>query len=234
QLAPLLQTNADVVFALEAGFIGAWGEWHSSTHALDDDLAAKRRIHDALLDAVPPHRMVALRFPTAIDRLVGDLPPSMAFSTAPSARTGSHQDCFLGREHDFGTWGRADRSIDEDKRRMGERGRFVIVGGETCARSPRATCEVATDELEDLHFTYLNQDFHPGVIARFRRDGCYGEISRRLGYRLLLREAAYAVRGDRLRVAFTLRNAGYAAPVNPRTAFVVLERGEARVEFPLP
>src|SRR5688572_32488614 len=28
QLAPILQANADVIAVLQAGFIGAWGEWH--------------------------------------------------------------------------------------------------------------------------------------------------------------------------------------------------------------
>ena len=36
QLAPLLQNNADVIAWLEAGFIGAWGEWHTSTNGLDN------------------------------------------------------------------------------------------------------------------------------------------------------------------------------------------------------
>ena len=32
QLTPLLQNNADVIAWVEAGFIGAWGEWHTSTN----------------------------------------------------------------------------------------------------------------------------------------------------------------------------------------------------------
>jgi len=32
QLAPVLLENQDLIFALEAGFVGTWGEWHHSTN----------------------------------------------------------------------------------------------------------------------------------------------------------------------------------------------------------
>ncbi|MGC9342575.1 MAG: DUF4874 domain-containing protein, partial [Bacteroidales bacterium] len=34
QLKPILQENGDVVAFVQAGFIGAWGEWHSSSNNL--------------------------------------------------------------------------------------------------------------------------------------------------------------------------------------------------------
>jgi hypothetical protein len=34
QVTPLLQANKDVIVNMEAGFIGAWGEWHSSVNHL--------------------------------------------------------------------------------------------------------------------------------------------------------------------------------------------------------
>ncbi|MFN3267289.1 MAG: DUF935 family protein [Deinococcales bacterium] len=36
QLEPTLQQNADLIAFLELGFVGAWGEWHSSTNNLVD------------------------------------------------------------------------------------------------------------------------------------------------------------------------------------------------------
>ena len=35
QLAPILLKNRDLIFALEAGFIGTWGEWHHSLNGND-------------------------------------------------------------------------------------------------------------------------------------------------------------------------------------------------------
>jgi hypothetical protein len=233
QLAPVLADNADVLLVLQGGFIGAWGEWHSSTHGLDRDARAKRRILDALLAAVPRDRMVALRFPTDIDDLVGKLPADRAFTAAPVARVGSHQDCFLGSDTDVGTWGRTGNNVETDKDRMSERARFVAVGGETCAPGPRATCWFASEEMRRIHWTYLNQDFHPDVIARFRADACFLDFQIRLGYRFVLERAAYRVHGDHLRLVARFRNEGYAALFNPRTIFLVLEGGGRRVELPL-
>ncbi|MEO3789027.1 DUF4874 domain-containing protein [Nonomuraea sp. B10E15] len=58
------------------------------------------------------------------------------------------------------------------------------------------------------------------------------EISRRLGYRSALRTGAYpdrAARGGALPVTFTVRNDGYAAPVNPSATGSELESGLAAV-----
>jgi hypothetical protein len=233
QLTPVLEANADVLLLLQGGFIGAWGEWHSSTHRLDRDPKAKRRILDALLAAVPRDRMVALRFPTDIDDLVGKLPEDRAFTDDPVARVGSHQDCFLGSETDVGTWGRTGNNVETDKDRMSERARFVAVGGETCAPGPRANCWFASEEMRRMHWTYLNEDFHPDVIQRFHADACFLDFEIRLGYRFVLERAGYRVHGDHLRLVARFRNEGYAALFNPRTIYVVLEGGGRRVELPM-
>ena len=43
QLGPILADNEDVIAVVQAGFIGAWGEWHSSQNGLDNptDRAAR-------------------------------------------------------------------------------------------------------------------------------------------------------------------------------------------------
>jgi len=50
QLKPLLMSHGDVIAVLQAGFIGAWGEWHGSTHGNDND-GVRREVVTALLDA---------------------------------------------------------------------------------------------------------------------------------------------------------------------------------------
>ena len=44
QLKEIVQKNADVIYVLQAGFIGAWGEWHSAAHIRPDDLGARAEI----------------------------------------------------------------------------------------------------------------------------------------------------------------------------------------------
>ena len=58
QLKLTLTKNADVIAWMEAGFIGAWGEWHTSTHGIDKSLDDKRDVLGALLQVLPASRMV--------------------------------------------------------------------------------------------------------------------------------------------------------------------------------
>ena len=57
QLKPLWIKNKDVIDVLDAGFIGGWGEWHTSSNGLDS-LPNRRAILFAILDALPKDRMV--------------------------------------------------------------------------------------------------------------------------------------------------------------------------------
>ena len=77
QLEPVLRKNADVIAYLEIGFVGAWGEWHSSTNKLVDPEPnskindASRAIVNCLLEALPQERMVAMRYPRYKQQLAG-------------------------------------------------------------------------------------------------------------------------------------------------------------------
>ena len=62
QLKPLWVKNKDVINVIDAGFIGGWGEWHTSSNGLDS-LHNRRDILFAILDALPKDRMVVQRYP---------------------------------------------------------------------------------------------------------------------------------------------------------------------------
>ncbi|KAL3793013.1 hypothetical protein ACHAW5_003808 [Stephanodiscus triporus] len=61
QLTPILTANQDAILALQAGFIGPWGEWHGSTN-FNYDANGRKEVLGALLDAVP-NRTVQIRTP---------------------------------------------------------------------------------------------------------------------------------------------------------------------------
>ncbi|MGH9386566.1 MAG: DUF4832 domain-containing protein [Vicinamibacterales bacterium] len=230
QLAPVLAANQDVIAWMEAGFIGLWGEWHTSSHGLDTDPLAKAAILNALLAALPPSRMVALRMPSDMQLLNG--PPitsAEAFTGSSRARVGSHQDCFLASDDDWGTWGRSGNSIAYDKAYVAENGKYAVVGGETCyPNPPRSECPTALSELAYLHWTYLNSEFEPTVLQGWVTGGCYAEIDRRLGYRFRLVSASHSQsvqRGQALQLSVQLVNDGFAAMLNKRPVFAVLYKG---------
>lgn len=139
QLAPLLQANADVILTLQAGFIGAWGEWHSSQNGLDAP-GPRKAILDALLAALPASRTITVRRPSfKEDAYGGPLSLDTAHDGSALARVGHVNDCFLASDDDFGTYqlaGEKDYAIADSS--------FVTVGGETCALNPpRSECPSA-------------------------------------------------------------------------------------------
>lgn len=232
QVAPVLQENEDVLFLLQAGFIGAWGEWHTSQNFVDGPggKEARARVFDALLSAAPKSRRVALRYPAYKRMFVGADPTSFADLTEENARArAAHlNDCFLSSEDDVGTYQYEPMEIL--KAYLEEDTRYVPIGGETCALHDRTACDVATAEMARFHWTYINDEYHQDVLARWRTQGCRDDIERKLGYRFTLTRGAlpYAVRpGGSFLLDLTLVNQGYAAPTNPRPVLVVLS-GEAK------
>jgi hypothetical protein len=232
QLEPLLQDHADVIAVLQAGFIGAWGEWHTSTNGLLDDPQDKFDILEALLDALPASRAVLLRYPPYKRAgYGGPLTAAEAWDGSYAARVGHHNDCFLASDTDFGTY--PSDEIETWKGFVAQETLYVPMQGETChVNSPRSDCPTALAELEQLHWSILNDGYHPDVLAGWAAQGCRPEIERRLGYRLAAVSVTYAPRvapGGVLPLRVTLRNDGWAAPINPRPLNVVLDGASRQV-----
>ena len=219
QLTPLLKKNADVIAWVEAGFIGAWGEWHTSTNGLDN-LTDKRDILTALVAAIP-NRYVQVRYPANIIEMY---PNPM---DAVTARVAHHNDCFLSSDTDVGTYERDGKiTIERDQAYLAELTLFTPMSGETCAPNPpRSGCESAIHEMELLHFSAINEAYHKGILRSWEDGGCMEEVTNRLGYRLSLNSADFndQVRpGGLLNLTVNITNSGFASLMNPRPLFVVL------------
>ncbi|MFO0710373.1 MAG: DUF4832 domain-containing protein [Sandaracinus sp.] len=226
QLTPLLHDNDDVIAVVQAGFIGAWGEWHSSSHGLDMDPAARRAVVEALLAALPPSRSTQIRTPMYISDLIGGSPldASRAWTGTFESRIGFHDDCFLASDTDLGTY--PDAEIERWKTFLDAHSGFVPVGGETCATNPpRSECASAVAEMSRHHWSFVNRDYHPDVVQSWIDGGCMPDIERRLGYRFVLLDADLPERarpGGSFTLAVHLRNEGFAAPFNARPVELVL------------
>ena len=235
QLAPVLNNNADVIAVMQAGFIGAWGEWHSSTNGLDND-ADREAILRALLDALPATRIVQIRTPMFKEAILpgGPLDEAEAWTEADRARVGHHNDCFLASESDLGTF--AD-PVAHWEDYVEQDGRFLPIGGETCAvNAPKTDCQQALAFMEAQHWSYLNEEYNQAVLDAWRQQGCAGEVERRLGYRLSLVRATLSesvAPGGALYVELEIDNQGFSAPFNRRPIILVLRRGDQRWEVEL-
>ncbi|NJP90025.1 DUF4832 domain-containing protein [Nonomuraea sp. FMUSA5-5] len=230
QLKPYLNANKDVIYLMQAGFIGAWGEWYYTQNfgnagtVTATDWANRKAVVDKLLSVLPSSRMVQLRTPKFKRTLYATTPvgSGQAYGGSAVARLGHHNDCFLASPDDYGTYENAAVEYPYLEAETA----YVAMGGETCnPNPPRSDCPTAKDELSRFHWSYLNTDYHTGVLGSWSTGGCLAEITRSLGYRFALQSGTYpgtATRGGALPVTITLRNDGYAAPFNPRGLELVL------------
>ncbi len=225
QLAPVLQQNYDVINYIEAGFIGAWGEWYYSSHHLNNT-ESRRAVTFALLDALPEKRDVVVRTPDYKRKIFGVTEPldsAEAFSGTQRSRVGAHNDCFLSDETDMGTYLWND--VEGDKDYLNQDNRFVPQGGETCCDCGYADCENSLIDLARMRWSVLNKDYNTDVLNRWINEGCMDEVKRRLGYRFELQQAVIS---DSIKPAgtfnldFQIANYGFASPFNPRNLEIIL------------
>jgi len=243
QLGPIWRKNMDVISHVEAGFIGGWGEWHSSAHGLDS-IQNKRAILFAILDEVPKERMVVQRTPHykreifTGSPLNGDsvLTRERAFDGSNLARVGHLNDCFLASEDDVGTYpyGEDGWTLGEELNFLESESRYVPFGGETCGVHERAECGNAVAEMEKVHINWLNLDYNRRVLNGWRENECFDEIERRLGYRFVLRNAVIqesVKAGGELNFMFTIANVGFGELFNLRKVEMVLTNLESGQEL---
>ncbi|GJQ44191.1 MAG: hypothetical protein JETCAE03_36890 [Ignavibacteriaceae bacterium] len=223
QMKPIFQQIGDVIMVMQAGFIGAWGEWHSSTNGLDN-VASRRAILFKILDALPSDRMVQVRTPKFKQEIfenVNPIPPDSAFMETYYTRTGHHNDCFLASWDDYGTY----TDTTSEKQYLSDDCLFVPMGGETCNPSPFSGCDNAVYQMRRLRWTYLNAGYHPTVLNNWTVNGCMNDIKRSLGYRFELLEGNYTNSlkpGDTFDFNLKLVNQGNASLFNPRDVELIL------------
>jgi hypothetical protein len=99
QLAPVISQNADVIAIWQAGFIGAWGEWHTSSNGLAS-AANKLEVRDALLAALPPQRSLQVRYPGDLAAWFPSVPTAndLAQTSLPTRAYRLAQRLLLGQQ----------------------------------------------------------------------------------------------------------------------------------------
>ena len=225
QIASLLERNADVIFVLQAGFIGPWGEWHSSTHF--HGYETRRQLIEKLMAYLPESRQIAVRTPQFKMRMFGlsvkdTITAVSAHDESVKSRLAGHNDCFGASSNDAGTFDneKSDRAFWKGD------SRYTIMGGETCSISKYCTCDASLKDMEDYHWTYLNSGYNSNVLAGWRTGECYDTVVDRLGYRLVMENVicpGSVTPGNSYSVELNFRNDGFAAPMNPRDALLVWE-----------
>ena len=234
QLKPILRANSDVILVLQAGFIGAWGEWYYTDYyskspgvVTDKNWADRRQLVDSLLSAMPANRMVQVRTPEYKIKLLNTnsytpVTPVQAYSALPIARIAHHNDCFVASITDYGTY--TDSTVQ--KPYLAQDTKYTIMGGETCNKCAQSVCSNALEELRRFHWTFLNLDYNTSVLSEWKDQGCFPEVWQKLGYRFRLLSGdiqSESKPGCEVNLKLKLLNDGWANPTNTRGVEIILK-----------
>lgn len=229
QLAPYFAKHADVIAFMQAGFVGPWGEWHSSSNNLTTP-AASSEIINKILACLPIDRMVQVRTPffkqRFLDRTTA-LTNSEGFDKSKVARIGHHNDCFMASINDYGTY----KDVIAEKAYLNSECLFVPSGGETCPPSgiDPADCTKAQQEMRFLRWTYLNDGYYRGVNDQWIVQGCMDNIKREMGYRFQLKSGSFTrvlAPGSAFNTRIVIQNSGYAPLYNKRDVELILRNNQ--------
>lgn len=234
QIKPILQEYVDVIYTMEAGFVGVWGEWYYTSGPLtnfkqnpskDADFESRRHVLDALLDALPQERMICVRTPKFKMKCFGwtiadTLTLAEAYNGTPKARLAAHDDAIMADNGDLGTF-----PSSQLRQYWEAETKYTIYGGESCPPGSVANCDNTLDQFLKMHISYLNHDYYRGTLNKWQTGGCLEQIYRYLGYRFEGREIAFTESpkaGHELSVKLSLVNVGWAPPRNPRDIEFIL------------
>ncbi len=220
QLNGVISANADVVMHLETGYLGPWGEWHTSiyTDPFNRTYADTRyRIVQKILSSTPSNLPLVIRYPIFIREMTTpSVMPAPAGTPALTQeqmdRIGFHDDCFLSDSADMGTYdnnswmGWFDIAV---KRQwmydmITSIGTNKMVGGETCdsAGDDDAAGVNVQSQMSLLNYTEINEDYAAVNINIWKNanlaasgvdpaETAFVRIKRKLGYRLRLTDATF-------------------------------------------
>ena len=233
-LMPLLDPNGDVIFSVQMGFIGYWGENYytdyfcydpSTPYDLDSTDWANRT---AVLDAIYNGTSNADCFVQV--RYIG---LKQGIYPLDTTRVGFHDDALGDPSGDYGTFDTFSGSSSAyNMTYLSTQTTFPLplTGEGAGAESPGTDWPSAGSELAAYHWTSLN-NYTPASYGWSGAGstpvtGDTATAYKLLGYRLVgsaVRAQASRAPGQSLRVEIDFANNGYAAPMNNREVVLVLD-----------
>lgn len=241
----ILEDYKDILMFVESGFVGAWGEQHSGKYT---SLEYKAQLLDAMLDLVPDDISVTVRTPNTFAKWAG-IPTSeidqwVSEPGSDAARVGMYNDGYMGSDSDLGTYSNRQKETDW----LGRQTVAAYYGGEFSGNLSWAQKydtylpENAIPEMYKTHLSYINSNiyalykdytfseqydtvdadnsaYYGQTVHKFMRD--------HLGYRFVLRDSDLSgevEQGGTLKLDISVENTGFANPIRPQKAEVILEK----------
>ena len=240
QLGPLWHEYQDVIYLLQCGFTGIFGEWHTTTNITTEEQRAQ--IVKAELDALPVNRQVAIRTVSHKRQILrilnagtGIMRDTINVSNwndlSYASRIGFHNDCVFCNSGDGGSYG-----SEEDRKYVATETNYLADGGESSYANindakPYCECKNAYPNLQRMHFSYLSN--HSYFRSGWDAIGCGNDIASRVGYRLVLNGAAFKgdfTAGGDFSIRICISNYGFASLINERKLEWVLQNADDPAE----
>ncbi len=229
QMAAILNEYSEILVCVQAGLLGPWGEWHSSSFFTGPEAETKARNqvagwwHEALAESI----QLQLRTPQYIRDAAG--------AGIPLARLGFHNDAFMSSQSDMGTYTGSENARTEEIAWLEKNLPHSRTGGEAVQVGPNAAADRSIPEFEKLGLTYLNRKYNEEVIDSWDIQSYQGEnaleyIRKRFGSRLYLYQVKMPARIPEARInnkiSLSLQNSGFAAARADLQYFLVAKQGE--------
>ena len=235
QLKSVYNKNEDILYVVEAGYLGAYGEWHDGKY--DKEIEKRNQIVEKLLEVIPESVQISLRKPNFITDYIGNnetVDNKNAYSDEKIARLGLHNDGYLASETDLGTYYKSERtqSIAWQEKQT----KYTLFGGECQNKDSIYTnLDMAIQDMKKRHCTYLNKTYDKEVKEKWKGQKYNGDDSKyieqtgykyiqdHLGYRLVLTRANLTtVSGNRIRLDAKIENKGFAAIIKRKQIDLIL------------
>ncbi len=227
QIAPILNANKDVILSVQAGFIGPWGEWHSSKFFTGDENEVKIRneILSTLVKNLNEDIVINVRRPRFIrDAITAGIDKS---------RLGLHNDALLSTKDDMGTYDDLGYTREEELVWVKENIAHGVNGGEMPLISEYSNINNAIKEMKELQITYLNSRYNTEVLKQWKNTEYKGQnglqyINNHLGYRLWLGKvelSSYIKPNREFTMKAVIHNSGFAPINNGKKIFLIMKQG---------
>jgi len=241
QLGPIFNKYEDILFNIQAGFLGSWGEWHHSRYGEPRKptdpprVEAQRQVVEALLAASPKSVTIAVRRPQYIRNIAGNqiLNQDEAFSGSKLARLAFHNDALMSDSTDMDTYIDPAFPKKDELAWINNHTRFTPFVGETNLLSRNNDAKNAIEFLDYMNCHSLNMEYHPKVLKKWQNSKhesmtAYDYIGMMMGYRFILKQADLKETADHsLCLDLEIQNDGFGHLLKEKKFEIVLKRGSA-------
>ena len=243
QLKPVFEKYEDILFNVQAGFLGPWGEWHHSRYGDPIRPEYQRQVVNALFDVVPESVTIAVRRPEYIRNIADDTKDSghrgdhkpvtraEAFGNSKIARLAFHNDALMSDSTDMDTYIAPDYPRQRELDWINKQTRFTPMVAETNLVSSNNDTEKAIKFLDSINIQSLNMEYHPRVLRKWKNsnhDGmnAFDYIGMMIGYRFVLNKATIresTMNGGCLRLDLEMTNSGFGHLLKEKKFEMVLK-----------